>query len=49
MNKQTKSFQTEGPIIPEKNYFVKRQDEIDDFLDRIEQGKYIVIFAPRQS
>ena len=49
MNKQTKSFQTEGPIIPEKNYFVKRQDEINDFLDRIEQGKYIVIFAPRQT
>ncbi|MBM3236549.1 hypothetical protein FJZ31_09655 [Candidatus Poribacteria bacterium] len=49
MNKQTKSFQTEGPIIPEKNYFVKRQDEINDFWDRVEQGKYIVIFAPRQT
>ena len=49
MNNQTKSFQTEGPIIPEKNYLVKRQDEISDLLDRIEQGKYIVIFAPRQT
>jgi len=48
-SKQTKTFQTEGPIIPEKNYFVKRQDEIDDFLNRVEDGKYIVIFAPRQT
>lgn len=48
-SKQTKTFQTEGPIIPGKNYFVKRQGEIDDFLSRVEEGKYIVIFAPRQT
>jgi len=35
--------------VPEENYFVKREHELKDFLQRVEQGKYIVIFAPRQT
>jgi len=49
MNEQRRRFHTTGPIIPEENYFVRRQDELNEFLSRIEQGKYIVIFAPRQT
>jgi len=42
-------FVTGGPVVPEENYFVKREHELKDFLQRVEQGKYIVIFAPRQT
>ncbi len=49
MNKQRRRFHTTGPVVPEENYFVKRQDELNEFLGRIQQGKYIVIFAPRQT
>ena len=35
--------------MPEENYFVKRERELTDFLQRVEDGKYIVIFAPRQT
>lgn len=49
MTEQTKTFQTAGPIIPSENYFVERNEETIDLLSRIERGKYIVIFAPRQT
>ena len=44
-----KTFGTEGPVSPEKNYIVSRIAELTDFIDRIKQGKYLVIFAPRQT
>ena len=44
-----KTFGTEGPVSPQKNYIVSRTAELADFVDRIKQGKYLVIFAPRQT
>ncbi len=44
-----RTFVTGGPVVPEENYFVKREQESADFLQRVEAGKYIVIFAPRQT
>jgi len=49
MSEQRRTFHTTGPVIPSENYFVARTDEINDFLSRIKGGKYIVIFAPRQT
>ncbi len=42
-------FGTQGPVYPEKNYVVSRSVELDDFIDRVKDGRYIVIFAPRQT
>ena len=42
-------FETRGPVYPEDNYVVARTDELADFMDRIEKGRYIVLFAPRQT
>lgn len=44
-----KTFGTEGPVSPEKNYVVSRTAELADFIERVKQGKYLVIFAPRQT
>ncbi|MXZ00734.1 AAA family ATPase, partial [Candidatus Poribacteria bacterium] len=38
-----------GPVYPEENYVVARRDELADFIKRIERGRYIVLFAPRQT
>ena len=42
-------FGTEGRLYPEDNYIVPRTEETADLIDRIKQGKYIVLFAPRQT
>ncbi len=42
-------FGTQGPVYPEKHYVVSRATELDDFITRIKDGRYIVIFAPRQT
>lgn len=42
-------FQTEGIVYPEENYIVARTKEVADFIKRVERGKYIVLFAPRQT
>lgn len=42
-------FGTEGRLYLEDNYIVPRTKETADFIDRIKQGKYIVLFAPRQT
>ena len=42
-------FETRGPVYPEDNYVVARTDELSDFIKRIERGRYIVLFAPRQT
>ena len=44
-----KTFGTQGPVNPEINYVVSRTDEIQDFVNRVKNGKYIVLFAPRQT
>lgn len=44
-----KTFGTRGPVDPEKNFVVHRTDEIADFINRVKEGRYIVIFAPRQT
>ncbi len=42
-------FETRGPVNPEKNYVVSRTEETVDFIERIKNGRYIVLFAPRQT
>ena len=42
-------FGTEGRLYPEDNYVVSRSEETINFINRIKQGKYIVLFAPRQT
>ena len=42
-------FETRGPVSPEDNYVVTRADELADFITRVEKGRYIVLFAPRQT
>ena len=44
-----KRFGTQGPVHPDRNYIVSRTEEINDFIGRIEDGRYIVVFAPRQT
>ena len=42
-------FGTQGPVNPQEHYVVSRSDEIADYIKRVEEGKYIVLFAPRQT
>lgn len=49
MQKQRRSFGTRGPVDPARNYVVPRTTEIAALKTRIEEGHYIVIFAPRQT
>ncbi|MYA56092.1 hypothetical protein F4X88_07350 [Candidatus Poribacteria bacterium] len=42
-------FGTHGPVNPQEHYVVARTEEIADFIERVEEGKYIVLFAPRQT
>ena len=42
-------FETRGPVNPQKNYVVSRPEETADFIDRIKEGRYVVLFAPRQT
>lgn len=42
-------FETRGPVYLEDNYVVARTEELTDFVNRLEKGRYIVLFAPRQT
>ena len=42
-------FGTQGPVNSKDNYVVARSEELADFINRLEQGRYIVLFAPRQT
>ena len=42
-------FGTQGPVHPSENYVVPRTEKINDFINRIKAGQYVVIFAPRQT
>ena len=44
-----KTFETRGPVYPDRNYVVQRTTELADFVNRVKQGRYIVVFAPRQT
>ena len=44
-----KWFETRGPVNPEDNYVVARTDELADFIKRVKRGRYVVLFAPRQT
>ncbi len=42
-------FGTQGTVRPDQHYVVPRTEEINNFIDRVKAGKYIVLFAPRQT
>ena len=42
-------FGTHGPVNTIDNYVVARTERLDDFIKRIKLGRYIVLFAPRQT
>ncbi len=42
-------FGTQGPVNPEQHYVVARTGELTEFIKRVKEGRYIVIFAPRQT
>lgn len=44
-----RSFGTQGRVRPEQHYIVPRTVHVADFITRIRAGKYIVLFAPRQT
>lgn len=44
-----RTFGTQGPVNPKENYVVSRTEEIADFVARVKTGKYVVLFAPRQT
>ena len=44
-----KTFSTYGPVNPKEHYVVSREAELADFIKRVKHGRYIVIFAPRQT
>ena len=48
-DQKMRRFGTQGPVNPQEHYVVSRSDEIADFIKRVEEGRYVVIFAPRQT
>ena len=44
-----KWFETQGPVNAEDNYVVARTDELADYIKRVKRGRYVVLFAPRQT
>ena len=44
-----RTFGTHGRVYPEKHYVVARAEELTDFIRRVKDGRYIVLFAPRQT
>ena len=42
-------FGTQGPVNPQEHYVVSRSDEIADYIKRVDEGRYVVLFAPRQT
>ncbi len=45
----TKFFETRGPVDPALHYVVARTVELAELMRRIKLGRYLVIFAPRQT
>ena len=44
-----RQFGTRGPVNPKDNYVVARSEELTDYINRVKEGRYIVLFAPRQT
>ena len=44
-----RSFGTQGRVYPDRHYVVPRTEEISNFISRVIDGKYTVLFAPRQT
>ena len=44
-----KWFETQGLVNAEDNYVVARTDEFADYIKRVKRGRYVVLFAPRQT
>ncbi len=42
-------FWTQGPVNAQEHYVVSRSNEIADFIKRVDEGRYVVLFAPRQT
>jgi len=42
-------FWTQGPVNAQEHYVVSRSDEITDYIKRVDEGRYVVLFAPRQT
>ena len=42
-------FWTQGPVNAQEHYVVSRSDEIADYIKRVDEGRYVVLFAPRQT
>jgi len=49
MQTPRRTFETRGPVKKDRNYVVSRTAEIADLVERIKKGRYVVIFAPRQT
>ena len=44
-----RTFGTRGTVRPDQHYVVARTAEVKDFINHIKEGRYIVLFAPRQT
>ena len=44
-----REFGTQGPVNSRDHYVVSRGEELADYINRVKLGRYIVLFAPRQS
>ena len=42
-------FNTSGPCHPREHYTVLRKNLLAEGLDKVHQGRYFSIFAPRQA
>jgi len=40
MQSKTRTFETRGPVNPERNYVVPRTSEVADLVQRIKEGRY---------
>ncbi|MEM7126048.1 MAG: AAA-like domain-containing protein [Chloroflexota bacterium] len=49
MERRQRTFTTRGPVDAERHYIVPRRDNVADLVNRIKDGRYVVIFAPRQT
>ena len=44
-----RTFGTQGSVQTDRHYVVPRTEEVKDFINRVKDGRYIVLFAPRQT
>jgi len=47
--RKMRRFGTQGRVYPDRHYVVPRTEEIADFITRVKEGRYTVLFAPRQT